>query len=84
MINITITIQEKDNNQDYIIVTRYFNPTNDNSNKKLLGNAILYVGTNYRNKAAHKDLVPKVLYEEAKALLMSTECLLWILMYILK
>lgn len=64
--------------------TKHFSRTNDNHNKKLLGDAIMYVGTNYRNKAAHKDLVPKVLYEDAKKLLMSTECLLWIIMYILK
>lgn len=64
--------------------TKHFSRTNDNDNKKLLGDAIMYVGTNYRNKAAHKDPVPKVLYEDAKKLLMSTECLLWIIMYILK
>lgn len=63
---------------------KHFKKTDDNYNKKLLGRAIEYVGTNYRNKAAHKDFVSKLLYEDARDLLMSTECLLWILMYILK
>ena len=58
--------------------------TNDDQNRMLLAKALMYVKDHYRNKVAHKDPVPMTKVEECQKILLQSQYLLWICLYILK
>ncbi len=62
----------------------HFIKNNESSNRIAISKALSYVTSNYRNKAAHKDPFNKIDAEECRAYLISTQKLLWILLYMMK
>ena len=56
----------------------------DNENRMLLAQGLDYIRVHHRNIVAHKDPVARTMVEECRDILLMTEDILWILLYILK
>lgn len=57
---------------------------NDDENRMLLAKGLEYIRDHHRNVVAHKDPVARTMVEECRDILLMTEDVLWILLYILK
>lgn len=56
----------------------------DDENRMLLAKGLDYIRVHHRNIVAHKDPVARTMVEECRDILLMTEDILWILLYILK
>ncbi|MBQ7133811.1 MAG: hypothetical protein IJO20_04880 [Ruminococcus sp.] len=52
------------------------------NNRRILCAALHYIRANYRNKVAHSSFVQRTQYEECKELMMESEKMIWILLYV--
>jgi len=81
---IPITMSTKDVEGKWVGGSFYFQDGEDDYNRHLLVQGLDYIRSNYRNRVAHKDILKMVSVEECRDLLIMTENLLWILLYIIR
>lgn len=73
---------DRTNRQTY--TASIFFTQDDDKNRMLLAKGLEYIRDHHRNIVAHKDPVARTMVEECRDILLMTEDILWILLYILR